>query len=128
MVISSWNDVCIDVLEYGGIHRYFGNLLRPALSLHGLLNFGTDYFEISPKETIKEIGDKPILFIHSQYDSSVPVGNYYRIIENYSGNNAETWIRDSECHFIINNNDILNVELDEEYCNKLISFLDKNFK
>lgn len=125
---SSWNDVCIDTLEFGGFHRCLGNLLRPALSLHGFLNYGIDYFKISPKNTIKQIGNKPIMLIHSKCDVSVPVFNYYRIIENYNGNNLESWIRDSESHFIINNNDILNVKLDEEYCSRLINYLHKNFE
>ena len=125
---SSWSDVAIDTLEVGGYPRWFANLIKPGIEIHGLLSYGLDFIKYRPEETIKQIGDKPILFMQSEEDDQVPVGNFYRIYENYSGDNAEVWIREGGAHFILLGVGLDNPYPDEEYCDKVIEFLKKNFK
>lgn len=124
---SSWTDVCVDVIEVQGWPRWIGNLLRPSIAIHGFFNYGIDFFKIVPEKTIQQIGDKPILFIHCTKDKQVPIANHHRLLEKYTGNNAEVWIRDSDCHFVVNNNQINYPLEDSEYCNRILNFLSENF-
>jgi len=125
---SSWSDVAIDTLEVGGYPRWFANLIKPGIEIHGLLSYGLDFIEYRPEETIKQIGDKPILFMHSEEDDQVPIGNFYRLYENYKGDNAEVWIREGGAHFILHGVGLDNPYPDEEYCEKVIKYLEKNFE
>lgn len=125
---SSWSDVAVDTLEVGGYPRWFANLIKPGIEIHGLLSYGLDFIEYRPEETIKQIGNKPILFMHSEEDDQVPIGNFYRIYENYTGDNAEVWIREGGAHFILHGVGLDNPYPDEEYCEKVIRYLEKNFE
>ncbi len=122
---SSWTDVNVDLVEISGWPRFIGDFLRPGIILHGFLNYGLDYFNIVPEKTIQQIGNKPILFIHNQYDTQVPIANNYRMLEAYNGNNAQVWIRDSYEHFVVKDNDIDYPFEDIEYCNRILEFLEE---
>ena len=124
---SSWSDVAIDTLEVGGYPRWLANLIKPGIEIHGLFSYGLDFIKYRPEETIKQIEDKPILFMHSKLDNKVPIGNFYRLYKNYSGENADVWIREGDAHFILHGVGLDNPYPDEEYCNKVIEFLEKNF-
>ena len=120
---SSWTDVCVDVIEQKGWPRIAGDIMRPGIILHGFLSHGMDYFNIVPEKTIKQIGNKPILFIHNQYDTQVPIANHFRLMEAYDGNNVRVWIKDSWEHFIVNDNKIEDPLSDPEYCEKILDFI-----
>lgn len=122
---SSWTDVNVDLVESSGWSRLVGTFLKPGIILHGFLSYGTDYFNIVPEKTIKQIGNKPILFIHNKYDTQVPISNLERLLESYNGENAQIWIRESYEHFIVKDNDIDYPFEDKEYCERILLFLEE---
>lgn len=124
---SSWTDVCLDTLEVIGIPRFIAEIFRPSVIIHGFCNYGLDFFKNEPKEAIKQIGDKPILFVHSSGDSVVPIKNNERILQNYLGNNATVWIRETDFHFIVLKNELDDPHTDSDYCDKIVAFLEENF-
>lgn len=124
---SSWSDVAIDTLEVGGYPRFIANLIKPGIEIHGLLSYGLNFVKNRPENAIKQIGDKPVLFMHSEGDDQVPVGNFYRLFNEYKGENAEVWIREGDAHFILHGAGLDNPYPDAEFCNRVINFLENNF-
>lgn len=76
-----------------------------------------------PKIQIKNAGEKPVLVIASLRDPHVPVENS-RILQDVAPD-AEFWLRDSEDHYIVKDNDLVHVEQDQEYCTYVSGFLFK---
>ena len=122
---TSWADVCKDFLKTNGLPEIVGYIMRPGIDIHGLLFYGFDYFKYVPEKTIKKIGDKPILIIHCKDDKSVSVGSAEKLMANYTGSNAELWIRESGGHLVVQDRAIHDPFDDTEYCEKILSFLER---
>lgn len=118
---SSWTDVCVETASNSsGIPLWICNMLKPGVVVHGLFTFGLDFFRIAPKETIKNVGDKPILIMRSIDDEIVPIENHDRIMENYTGSNLEYFVREGDNHGVT---DISYPFNDMEFCNAILNFL-----
>lgn len=122
---SSWTDVCIETATDSGFPRWTCELLRPGIMLHGFLTFGVDYFRIAPSETIKQLGDKPILIMRSTRDAIVSINNHDRLLKYYDGKNLVEFIRDGDEHHVVKNDQIAYPFDDVEYCTAILNFLEQ---
>lgn len=123
---SSWTDANMDMVELKGWPRLLGEFLRPTVVLYGWLSFGNDYFKYVPENNIKNIGDKPVLFMQATNDPEVSVQSFYRLYEAY-GKETDTWVRDNNHHFVVETG-IDNPREDLEFCDKILDWLKKNFE
>ncbi len=80
--------------------------------------FGVDIKNVSPENAIRNI-DKPVLIIHGEKDSQIPVNEAY-ILHN-ANKKTELWIADADHGEIYALNK-------EEYENKVLEFFEKNLK
>lgn len=76
-----------------------------------------------PEIQIQNAGERPVFLIACEEDKVVPVGNAYHL----KGENpaADLWIRGSNDHFVVNDSDFSVVEEDAEYCERVLSWLEK---
>jgi esterase/lipase len=122
---SSWIDVCLDMIAQTGIPRWLGYIFVPAIVLCGIFTCGWDFLTVSPKQTIEQIGDKPIMFMRSTGDTTTPIQNHYRIMNHYKGDNVTEFIRESDDHFVVKDDRIYAPFEDKEFCNAILTFLDQ---
>ena len=78
---------------------------------------------VTPIESIQHLNNKPVLVIAAKEDESISVENSYRL-QNVA-ENAEFWFRESSDHYVIEDNNFKFVTQDKEYCNYVISFINK---
>ncbi|MGF7059493.1 alpha/beta hydrolase [Brassicibacter mesophilus] len=123
---SSWEDVFCDNMVNMGAPEALVAIQKPFVKLYSTMKYGVSSFNIFPKKQIKNLGARPALIVHSKNDSQVPYQNFERIKENLP-DNAETWVREGNFHFIIEWDNFNTPEKDEEYKNRIIGFLDKYF-
>lgn len=121
---SSWENVFADNMVNMGIPKFICSMEKPFVKLYSGIKYGFNSLKISPKNEIKKLGNRPALIYHSEGDSEVPFSSYERIMSNASGN-IVTWVKEGDFHFPTENFD--NPELDEEYYNQVMGFLEKNF-
>lgn len=124
---ASWSDVCVMNITNYGINKTLANCIRPFITANGLMTYGFDYYWHQPRVAIKELGNKPALFMHSYGDYTVPIESLYKLLENHRGANTHVWVRASKEHFVIQGNSIANPYDDYVYCNNVLEFLDKYF-
>jgi uncharacterized protein len=120
---SSWADVFVDNM---GLVEPLASVQRPFVSLYTSLKYGFANRNITPKNEIQKLGNRPALIIHSTGDSQVPYPNFERIMTN-APDHVETWVREGDLHFITKPGQFLTPEADTEYANRILDFLDRNF-
>ncbi len=123
---SAWEDVFGDNMVNMGAPSFFATLQKPFVKLYSAVKFGFGSYNISPKNEIKKLGDRPALIMHSKDDSQVPYANFERIAEKMP-QHVETWSREGDLHFIIHKDHFMAPEGDIEYSQKILGFLDKHF-
>ena len=74
-----------------------------------------------PEVQIQNAGDRPVFLIACEGDRVVPVGNTCHLKRQNSA--AEVWIRPSNDHFVVNENDFGALEEDVEYCSRVLEWL-----
>lgn len=85
--------------------------------------FGSEKVEqMKPYLQIKKNRLRKVLLIGARGDTSVPIGNLYRLQKAYP--EAEVWIKDSWEHFIIDGCDYRQIENDTEYCKRILDFIE----
>lgn len=120
---SSFEDEVIDQMGSYKIPKIIRVLERPLIHMALTLQFGNDTVNIiKPEEQISNANHRPVLLIACTGDTEVPMGNTERLHK--ANPEAETWLRDSWEHFIVENCDFINMEQDEEYCNRILRFLE----
>jgi len=121
---TRFEDVLMDNLEYYKVPKFLCTVEKPLFKLALITIFGSDKVNnMNPITQIQNSNNRPILLIAASGDSSVPVDNTERL---YSvSKNSELWIRDSWEHFIVKDCVLTKVAEDEEYCNKVLGFLNK---
>jgi dipeptidyl aminopeptidase/acylaminoacyl peptidase len=122
---SSWTDVAIETAIVNGCPPALAAVLKPSVAINGMFRSGFEYFALQPENTIKEAKDKPIFLIGCSKDKIVPSSNHYRLVSSYQGDKMETWIRDSDDHYVVKGDAIGNPFDDTEYCDKILTFLTK---
>jgi uncharacterized protein len=120
---SSWADVFVDNM---GLPEPFASLQRPFVRLYTSLKYGVDNRHLTPRDQIRNLGDRPAFVIHSREDSQVPFANFVRIVEE-APRHIETWVREGDLHFIVQEGLFLTPEQDTEYATQIIGFLGRHF-
>lgn len=123
---SSWEDVFYDNMIMMEAPEIYAKIQKPFVKLYTTFKYGFKSFNITPKNEIKKIGDRPALIMHSTEDSQVPYVNFQRIMKN-APEHVETWSREGDLHFIMKENDYLNPQDDKEYMKRILTFLNKHF-
>lgn len=105
------------------LYAFFPGILKsPFVGLtkfYGLLFFKINANEVSPLNSIKEF-ESPILLIHGEKDSQIPVENTRLLYENSNKNRTELWIVPNADH------GMAFALYPEEYKNRIIQFFDKH--
>ncbi len=121
---TTFEDVVIDNLKYYQVPDFICTITKPVFKLALEANFGADKVKhMNPITQIQNSGNRPVFLIASREDASVPVTNTEHLYDVSEG--ADLWIRESWEHFIIKDCDLTKVEEDQEYCDKILDFLDK---
>lgn len=122
---SSFEDVVADTMRQYHIPEFICNIEKKLINLSLKVVFGKKVNELTPIKQVENIGDRPALFIASANDMDVLPKNMERLLE-AAPKHCKGWLRDSDSvgHFIILNHDIEHVDLDAEYCEKILSFLE----
>lgn len=122
---SSWTDVAIETAIVNGCPPAFAAIFKPSVTINGIFRNGFKYVALQPENTIKQAKGKPILLMGCSGDTVVPISNHYRLVASYQGDQMETWIRDSDDHYVVKGDAIGNPFEDTEYCDKILTFLNK---
>lgn len=120
---SSFEDVVYDYMNNNNVPQFISNFGRLITHIGLYFNFGNIVYTMKPINQIQNADGRPVFLIASKGDTSVPYENALRLKEKLE--DCELWIRDSDAHFIIKNTDFINFEQDEEYCNKILMFLEE---
>lgn len=124
---SSWDDAFYDNMVAMGVPKAYAVVQKPFVKLYTNFKYGFSSAKITPENEIKKLEDRPALIMHSTSDSQVFYENFKRIMEN-APEHVQTWVREGDLHFIVNPEDaFLNPELDSEYVDTIMNFLDSNF-
>ena len=121
---SSWEDTFCDNMANMGMPKFICDVEKPFVKIYSGFKYGFNSINISPKNEIKKLGDRPALLYHSKEDSQIPFSSFERIIKN-APEEVETWVKDGDFHFPTVSFD--RPEDDTEYSKLLISFLDRHF-
>lgn len=119
---SAWEDVFIDNMTAMGAPNVFAGMLKPFVKLYITITFGPNSLTLSPKHQIAQLGDRPILLVHSRKDSQVPYASFERLKE-AAPPHAQTWVRDGDLHFIVDQDAFLTPEKDDQYREVILDFL-----
>lgn len=122
---SSFEDVVADTMEQYHIPSFICDIEKPFIRLSLETVFGDSVKEVKPIKQVENIGNRPALFIASANDTEVSCKNMERLLA-VAPEQCEGWLRESDSfgHFIILNDAIEQVELDKEYCEKVLFFLE----
>lgn len=120
---SSWDDVFVDNM---GIPEPLATAQRVFVRLYTGVKYGFDSRHIVPKRQIRELGDRPALLAHSTGDSQIPFASLARLAEQ-APPRIETWVREGDRHFIVDDDSLLEPWNDPEYAGRIIGFLERNF-
>lgn len=123
---SSFEDVIYDYMHNNHVPNGISNFGKFITRIGLCFNFGNKINTMKPINQIQNSNDRPVFLIASNKDTSVSYQNTLRLKEKVA--DCEVWIRDSDAHFIIENTDFINFEQDEEYCNKILQFLEEKIK
>lgn len=121
---SSFEEEVCDQMRNYHIPKFIREIEKPLIRGYLKLVFGDKVDEIKPIKQIENIGDRPALLIACAGDTEVPPVNTQRLLEK-APESCESWLRNSWEHFIIQECDFANMEQDEEYCKKILDFLEK---
>lgn len=123
---SSWEDAFYDNMVNMGAPSIYASLQRPFVKLYTTLKYGLTSFNMTPKNQIKKLGDRPALLIHSVGDSQVPFANFTRLMAN-APKHVDIWIKTGDNHMILSESDFFNPANDREYTEKILGFLNSHF-
>lgn len=123
---SSWEDVFCDNMVGMGAPEFLATIQKPFVMLYTTIKYGLGSFNVSPKEEIQKLGQRPALLIHSKGDSQIPYPSFKRI-KAVAPLHVETWVREGDHHFIVENDNFISPDKDEVYEAKIIGFLENHF-
>lgn len=122
---SSWEDAFSDNILMMGAPKVYAVAQKPFVKLYTLFKYGFSSYDLSPKKQIEKLGERPALLIHSTKDSQVPFKSFERIVKN-APHHIEKWEIEGDKHMILEEEFLAPWE-NKEYCNRILSFLDKYF-
>jgi pimeloyl-ACP methyl ester carboxylesterase len=108
------------VEQEGARTNPFAPLFNPGVILMSKLMYGLDLLQNEPKRAIAQLGNLPVLLIHSTGDNLIPVSEAYELQHAGANNpNLELWVAQGKGHvsaFADNK---------EEYLKRVVGFFDK---
>jgi uncharacterized protein len=116
--LQSQMDYALPVVTGGMLTNHFvGGML-----FAGGIFRGVNPAAVVPTEAVQNLGDRPVLLIHSQKDRLVPVSQFERLKAATASNpNRETWLVPDGCH-------MCTADLQpREYAARLTNFFDRQF-
>ncbi len=120
---SAWDDVFLDNMGASGL---LAAVQRPFIRLYTGLKYGWANRNLNPKDQIQKLGDRPALLIHARGDAQVPYANFERLVA-HAPTHVETWVREGDSHFIVEESLFLTPYEDTEYAERILGFLDRHF-
>lgn len=128
--LSSWTDTFEDTMATMGVPGYFSVLERPFVSLYLGIHYGFDQLKYSAVDEIANLGDRPILLMHSKEDSQVPYPSYERLLNKAQGSGVPmtSFVREGDEHMICYDEFFDTPEKDAEFSAAVLQFLSENFE
>lgn len=123
---ASLSDMFCDSMELMGTPKAFAVIQKPFVSLYCRLEYGSKMASIYPLNEIQKLNGRPALLMHSTKDSQVPYVNFERLMAKVKGS-VETFVREGDYHFIINEDYFKDPTLDAEFSSAVLDFLNKHF-
>lgn len=120
---SAWDDLFLDNMGASGL---VAAVQRPFVRLYSGIKYGWANRGINPKDEIQKLGDRPALLIHSRGDTQVPYANFERLVA-HAPIHVETWVREGDLHFIVQEGLFLTPHEDTEYAERILGFLNGHF-
>ena len=93
-------------------------MLSPFVAVVTRLRFGK-MADITPRNEIKRLGNRPALLVQSVGDKLVPYGNFVELVA--AAPQVQRWVLKGDNHCIID--DFAHPQNSEQYCKRIIEFL-----
>lgn len=100
------------------VPRAVAKMLSPFVDIVTRLRFGR-MAAITPLAEIKKLGSRPALLVQAVGDRTVPYGNFVELTA--AAPQVQTWVVESDNHCIID--DFVHPRTDEQYCKRIVEFL-----
>ena len=100
------------------VPKIVAKMLSPFVDIVTRLRFGR-MAAITPLAEIKKLGSRPALLVQAVGDRTVPYGNFVELTA--VAPQVQTWVVESDNHCIID--DFVHPQTDEQYCKRIIEFL-----
>jgi len=124
---TNFIDVYVDSVPSIGIPRFVGELTRPFMWLHLGFLFGFSELHRTPVNSIENLGERPLLLMHSREDWQVSF-SHFEVLVNVAEDNdvaLSTFVREGDWHFVVYNQYIYEPERDIEFQDAIFDFLEQ---
>ena len=120
-------DVYVDNVAVVGLPRFVGEATRPFMWLQLGIRFGFDEISQTPMSAITELGDRPILLMHSTEDREVPFSHFEQLeaVATEANVQLSTFVREGDWHFVCYSHYIYTPEEDGEFSRAIFEFLEQ---
>ncbi len=98
-----------------------GIFLRPILFMIKIM-YGVDFASIRPDAVVAEIAPRPVLFIHGEADTTIPVAESYKLFQAAGNTLDQLWVVPGAGHAREYKTD------PSDYIEKVTDFFDASFK
>lgn len=123
---STLPDMFCDMMSLMGLPSAYIAVQKPFVWLNCLFTYGSDMIQIHPLNEIQKLDGRPALLMHSTEDSQVPYVNFERIMAK-AGDDVQTFVREGDYHFIIEQESFENPTQDAEFSGTVLRFLNEHF-
>lgn len=121
---ASYDDHFSDAMQDYFIPKFFCDMERPLIHQTLRLLYGKDRAdELTAENQIKNLKKNQVYLVCAMGDTTVNPEN--SILLQKANPNATVWFRASTDHFVVANNNLIEVEKDTEYCKHILAFLDR---
>lgn len=120
---SGISDVAYEMMLNYGVPSYLALLEKSLVEMY-LPFFFNESVEWTPIKQIQNVGQRPAFLIACTGDTEVLPSNMERLLS-VAPNHTESWLRDSWEHFIVKDSDFKNMAEDQEYCDRILRFIEK---
>lgn len=120
---SSFEDIIYDYLRIRNVPHFIASAGKSLTRMGLRCNYGNKVLTVKPEMLIKNANRRPVMLIASKGDFEVPYQNTERLYA-AAGEGCQVWLRETWEHFIIKDNDFVNLQEDAEYCSAILTFLE----
>ena len=100
------------------VSKFVAKMLSPFVAAVTRLRFGK-MADITPRNEIKRLGNRPALLVQSVGDKLVPYGNFVELVA--AAPQVQRWVLKGDNHCIID--DFVHPQNSEQYCKRIVEFL-----